>query len=52
MLKVNNRKTRRRCEISSKLSASVFIVNFEHISLFFQVSVFNFQQVNAGWEAN
>ena len=35
MFKVNNRKTRIRCEISSKLTiktAEVFIVNLEHIS--------------------
>ena len=41
MLKVNNRSTRSRCEICSKLTiklperrrrSGVFIVNFEHIS--------------------
>ena len=38
MFKVNNRNTRTRCEISSKLTINmfkvnnVFIVNFEHIS--------------------
>ena len=43
MLKVNNRNTRKRCEIRSKLTiktterrqwrrSGVFIVNFEHIS--------------------
>ena len=33
MFKVNNRKTRKRCEICSKF----FIVNFEHISQLFLV---------------
>ena len=32
LLKVNNRSTRTRCEICSKLISGVFIVNFEHIS--------------------
>ena len=34
LLKVNNRNTKRRCEICSKLTirSGVFIVNFEHIS--------------------
>ena len=33
MLKVNNRNTRTRCEICSKLNnKGIFIVNFEHIS--------------------
>ena len=33
LLKVNNRSTRLRCEICSKLSCTgVFITNFEHIS--------------------
>ena len=34
LLKVNNRNTRTRCEICSKLTikTGVFIVNFEHIS--------------------
>ena len=31
LLKVNNRKARTRCEICSKLTISVFIVNFEHV---------------------
>ena len=48
LFKVNNRNTRTRCEICSKLTirtperrywrrSSVFIVNFEHISNFFIV---------------
>ena len=56
--KVNNRNTRTRCEICSKLTiktperrrrSGVFIVNFEHISLRSSVSIVNFEQVNAGW---
>ena len=42
MFKVNNRNTRTRCKICSKLN------NFEHISHL--VSIVNFEQVNAGWE--
>ena len=70
MFKVNNRNTRRRCEICSKFTIKTpewrywrrfgfFTVNFEHIShlvlvfLFFtpcsSVSIFNFEQVIAGW---
>ena len=53
-LKVNNRVTRTRCEICSKLTiksrAGVFIVNFEHISHSFSVFIVNFEQVNVGWE--
>ena len=48
LFKVNNRNTRKRCEIGSKLTikiserlhwrcSDVFIVNFEHISNFFEV---------------
>ena len=57
LLKVNNRNTRTRCEICSKLTirtperrqlrhSGVFIVNFEHIShlvLVFQLLTFNMQ---------
>ena len=60
MFKVNNRNTRARLEICSKLtketrttsltSFGVFIVNLEHISLCFSVSAVNFEQVNAFWE--
>ena len=55
MLKVNNRNTRTRCEIWSKVTiktpercqwsrSGVFIVNSEHIS------IVNFEQVNACWD--
>ena len=44
MFKVNNRNTRTRCEICSKLTINLFLVSFEHISHL------NFEQVNAGWE--
>ena len=32
LFKVNNKNTRTRCEISSKLTKSIFIVNFDDIS--------------------
>ena len=48
MFKVNNRNTRTRCEICSKLTK--IIVNFEHFTL--RSSVFiNFEQVNVDWVA-
>ena len=61
MFIVNNRNTRTRCEICSKLTiktperrywrhSGVFIVNFKHISDLLQVFLFvNFEQVNVGW---
>ena len=60
MFKVNNRNTRIRCEVCSKLTikiperphwrlSGIFIVNFEHISHLASVSIVNFEQVNAGW---
>ena len=57
MFKVNNRNTRKRCEICSKLTIKIrgvvldiFIVNFEHIPhLCSGVSIVNFELVNAGW---
>ena len=60
MFKVNNRSTRAKCEICPKLTiktperhhwrrSGVFIVNFEHISLFSSVFIVDFEQVNAGW---
>ena len=64
LLKVNNRNTRTRCEICSKLtiktlerchwrSFGVFIVNFEHISyLFSSVFIVKFEHVIAGWVVN
>ena len=59
---VNNRNTRTRCEICSKLTiktpgrlhwrrSGVFIVNFEHISTpCFSVSIVSFEHVIVGWE--
>ena len=58
LLKVNNRNTRARCEICSKLTiktpeqcqwrrSGVFIVNFKHISHL--VSIANFEHVIADW---
>ena len=58
VLKVNNRNTRKRCEICSKLTikipeqrhwrrSTVFTVNLEHVShLFSSVSIVDFEQVN------
>ena len=43
MLKVNNRNTRTRCEICSKLTIKT--PEQRHCS----VSIVNFEQVNAGW---
>ena len=37
LFKINNWNIRNRCEICSKLTISVFIVNFEHISHLFLV---------------
>ena len=59
MIEVNNRNTRTRCEICSRLTiqtpeqrhwrrSGVFIVNYEHIT-FSSVSIVNFEQVNADW---
>ena len=59
LFKVNNKNTRKRCKICSKLiiktqerrqwhRSGVFIVTFEHISLF-SVSIFDFEQVNITW---
>ena len=56
MFKVNNRNTRKKCEICSKLTiktperrrSGVFIVNFEHILHHFLVFLlFEFEQVVA-----
>ena len=61
LFQVNNKSTRKRCEICSKLTiktperrqrrrSGVFIVNSEHIShLFSSVSVIDFEQVNVSW---
>ena len=60
LFKVNNRNTSGRWEIRSKLTikttercywrrSDVFVVNFEHISLFPSVSVVDFEQVNVSW---
>ena len=37
------------CRVESR--SGVFIVNFEHISHFFKVSIVDFEQVNVFWEA-
>ena len=50
LLKVNNRNTRTRCEICSKLT-----INTPERRTYFtpcsSVSIVNFEQVNAGWGA-
>ena len=61
LLKVNNRNTRIKCEICSKLTvktperphwrrSGVFIANFEHISHFSSVYIVNFEHVVPGCE--
>ena len=56
LFKVNNKNTRKICEISSKLTTntlnhpSVFIVNLKHIP---HISIVDFeQQGNVSWELN
>ena len=56
MIKVNNRNTRTKCEICSKLAiktserrqrrSGVFIINFEPCS---SVSFVNYEQIKADW---
>ena len=54
LFKVSDRNTRKRCEISSKLTIKtlVFILlPFEHIfASFSDVSIVDFEQVNFSWE--
>ena len=60
LFKVNNRNTRKRCKIRSKLTiktpehrlwrcSGVFIVSFEHISHLFLVFLLLIEQVNVRW---
>ena len=57
LFKVDNRNTRKRCEICEKLTIktierrqSFFIVNFEHYFTFFpSVSIVDFEQVHVSW---
>ena len=44
MFKANNKTPERR--------SGVFIVNFEHISHLFLVSIVDFERVNISWEDN
>ena len=46
MFKVNNRNTRTRCEIRSKLT----IKTAEYFRPCFSVSIVNFEKVNADWD--
>ena len=59
MFKANNKNTRTRFEICSKLTiktserrdwrrSGVFILNFEHFTPFSSVFINNFEQVNSG----
>ena len=61
MLKVDNRNTRKKCEMCLNLvikaperrhwrCSSVFNVNFEHILTFFSVSFVEFEKVNLTWQ--
>ena len=60
LLKVNNRNTKTMCKICSKLTikmperrqwrrSGIFIVNFEHFTPCFIVSVVKFEHVIASW---
>ena len=49
MFKVNNRNTRKRCEICLKLTIKTPERRFTPFST---VSIVNFEQVNAGWESS
>ena len=62
MFKLNNRNTRTRCEICSKLTikaperrhcrrSGVFI-NFEHMTPYSSVSIVDFENVIACWESS
>ena len=60
LFKFTNRNTRKRCKICSELKiktskwrhwrrCGVLLVNFDHISHFFSVSIVEFNQVNFSW---
>ena len=60
LFKVNNRNTRARCDLFSKLtikhiieksitSSGVFIVNFKHFTPFSSASIVDSEQVNVSW---
>ena len=58
MFKVNNRNTKTRCEICSKLTikiperlVSLLLTLNIHFTPCSSVSIDNFEQVNAGWAA-
>ena len=48
MFKVNNRSTRTRCEICSKLTIKT--PERRYFTPYSSVFIVNFEQVNAGWE--
>ena len=59
LFKANNRNTRKRCELCSKLTiktrhwrrSGIFIVNFEHIyfTSFSSAFIVDFEQLNVSW---
>ena len=48
MFKVNNKTP----EWRQWRRYSAFVVSFEYISLFFTVSIFDFEQVNVSWDGS
>ena len=48
MFKVNNRNTRTRCEICSKLTIKT--PERRYFTPYSSVFIVNFEQINAGWE--
>ena len=48
MFKVNNRNTRTRCEICSKLTIKT--PERRYFTPYSSVLIVNFEQINAGWE--
>ena len=48
MFKINNRNTRTRCEICSKLTKKT--PERRYFTPYSSVFIVNFEQVNAGWE--
>ena len=52
MFKVNNRNTRKRCQICSKLKVqSVLLLTLNIFTSCFSAFIVNFEQVIAGWVA-
>ena len=52
LFKVNNRSSRKRCDICSKLTDVVLVFSLLTLNLldtFFYCSIFDFEQVNVSW---